>query len=192
MEELRKTDEGGFTLVELLAVRRHHRDTRRHRYTELHRPAGQGEGRRRHGATAYGGDVAATPLRGSERVRRQRHRSRSLRFQAGRASGGGRGGRRQYLLYAGPWWRRHVQDHPGYGQACIRRMLGAFSAHRTRSCPLCRTWEGKWNSPATFANIRRGPTANLEGEPSALPYGYAACPMRLRNYEQGSARAEGR
>jgi hypothetical protein len=49
------------------------------------------------------------------------------------ASGYSRGGRCQYLLYAGPWWRRHVQDHPGYGQACIRRMLGAFSAHRTRS-----------------------------------------------------------
>jgi hypothetical protein len=43
------------------------------------------------------------------------------------------------------------------------------------------TSEEKWNSSASFANIRRGSTANLEGEPSALPYGYAACPMRLRN-----------
>ncbi len=104
--------------------RRHNRDTSRHRHTELHRPAGQGERRRRHGATAYGGDVAATLLRGSERLRRQRHRSRSLRFQTGRAICDGRDGGRQYLLYAGPWWRRHVQDHTGHGKACIRRMLG--------------------------------------------------------------------
>ena len=43
--------------------RHYDRDTRRHRDTQLHRAAGQGEGRRRHGATAYRGDVAATLLR---------------------------------------------------------------------------------------------------------------------------------
>src|SRR5215210_2114614 len=116
--------------------RRYHRDTRRHRDTELHRPAGQGEGRR-HGATAYGGDVAATLLCGSERVRQQRHRPRSLRFQAGRASGNGRGCGRQYLLHGGPWRRRQVQDHPGYGRTCIRRMLGALQrlAQSVQSAP---------------------------------------------------------
>src|SRR5215208_2644614 len=93
--------------------RRYYRDTRRHRDTKLHRPAGQG-------------DVAATLLRGSARVRRQRHGPRSLRFQAGRASGDGRGSRRQYLLYAGPWRRRHVQDHPGHGQTRSGHMLGAL------------------------------------------------------------------
>ena len=43
------------------------------------------------------------------------------------------------------------------------------------------TSEREWNSPATFANIRRGSTANLEGEPPALSCGYAACPMRLQS-----------
>src|ERR671912_508370 len=71
--------------------RRYNRDTRRHRDTELHRPARQGEGRRRHGATAYGGHIAATLLRGPARVRRRHHRPRSLRFQAGSATGDGRG-----------------------------------------------------------------------------------------------------
>src|SRR5215212_6505573 len=85
----------------------------------------------------------------------------------------------------------------GLYQAHARRSpaVGVESFVRTGRGPVPyaeRNVGGEWNSPATFANIRRGPTANLEGEPSALSYGYAACPMRLRNYEQGSARAEGR
>ena len=51
-----------------------------------------------------------------------------------------------------------------------------FFLHQTRVIPLSPGWmsEEEWHSLATFANIARGSTANLEGEPSTLPYGYAA------------------
>ena len=51
------------------------------------------------------------------------------------------------------------------------------------------TPEGKWNSPGSFANIRLGPTAYLEGGPSALTCWYAACPARLRNSGERTAGA---
>jgi hypothetical protein len=117
--------------------RRYHRDTRRHRDTELHRPAGQGEGRRRHGATAYGGDVAATLLMWI-RTRTPATPQISKPTLSGRESKcNGRGRGRQYLLHGGPWRRRQVQDHPGYGRTCIRRMLGALQmlAQSVQSAP---------------------------------------------------------
>jgi hypothetical protein len=55
-----------------------------------------------------------------------------------------------------------------------------FAPERPRLLSRLGTSDEKWHSPATFANIRRGSTANLEGEPSALAYGYGACPMRLQ------------
>ena len=55
-----------------------------------------------------------------------------------------------------------------------------------------RPVEGVWNSSASFANIRRRPTAYLEGGPSVLACGYVAGPVRLRNQDKGSAGAASR
>jgi len=52
---------------------------------------------------------------------------------------------------------------------------------------LSRTYV--WHLLETFVNIRRGPTANLEGEPSALSNGYAAFLKWLQHSEMRSAGA---
>src|SRR5215218_1681306 len=160
---------------------RDHRDTRRHRDSQLHRPTGQGDRRRGHGATAYRGHISATVLRRAERVRRDRDGTQGLRFQAGRARGNGNGRGYQFLLHGGRRRRwRHVQDHPGHRKATGGRMLGTpapvtqrlfASAHALP--PLSGASADGWHSLATFANIPSGSTANLEGEPSALVYRWA-------------------
>src|SRR5215204_5433552 len=158
--------------------RRDHRDTRRHRDSQLHRPTGQGDRRRGHGATAYRGHISATVLRRAERVRRDRDGTQGLWFQAGRARGNGNGRGYQFLLHGGRRRRwRHVQDHPGHRKATGGQMLGTpapvtqrlfASAHALP--PLSGASADGWHSLATFANIPSGSTANLEGEPSALVY----------------------
>jgi hypothetical protein len=60
---------------------------------------------------------------------------------------------RQHVLHAGPRRHRHLQDDRGLGQARLRQVLGAPQRQ-------------DWHSPASFANMPQGPTANLEGEPS--------------------------
>jgi hypothetical protein len=47
----------------------------------------------------------------------------------------------------------------------------------------CLTSEDGWHALATFANIPRGSTANLEGEPSALIYRYALYRKQLLAWE---------
>jgi hypothetical protein len=73
--------------------------------------------------------------------------------------GGGRN--HQHVLHAGPRRHRHLQDDPGHGQARLRRVLGALQ-HQN------------WHSPTSFANMPQGPTANLEGEPSAIAFANSA------------------
>src|SRR5215213_2073599 len=158
--------------------RRYHRDTRRYRDSQLHRSTGQGDRRRSHGAAAHRGHVPATVLRRAERVRRYRDGTRSLWFQAGKARSNGDGRRQQFLLHGSPRRRRrHVQDHPGHGQATSGRMLGTpapvtqrVPARAHALPPLSGASADGWHSLATFANIPSGSTANLEGEPSALVY----------------------
>ncbi|CAA9417739.1 hypothetical protein AVDCRST_MAG82-1217, partial [uncultured Rubrobacteraceae bacterium] len=103
--------------------RRHHRYSRCHRDTQLHGPTEGGERLRRDGATACRGHVATALLREAGRFRRHGGRARSLWFQAGRATGDGRGRERQYLLHASPGRQRPVRDHPGRRWAGARRML---------------------------------------------------------------------
>src|SRR5215213_6390361 len=66
---------------------------------------------------------------------------------AGTATGDGRGSRCHYLLHGGPWWRRHLQDHPGHGQANSGHMLKRFAKGLT---PLRTALSALSDQPSAF------------------------------------------